>query len=231
MTTPENEFKPVLTGDGSHTLLHPVLGEYYHSLQGSLQESIHIFLNLGLRPKLEQAETAPVRIFEMGFGSGLNALLSWQLADQLQKPVSYTGIEAYPVRLEDVALLNYENLTGKSGLEQLHEASWDENIALSPWFSFRKIESFLQAYQGTGPFDVVYFDAFAPDSQPELWSAEVFARIGSMLTPHAVLVTYSSKGSVRRALREAGFTVEKHPGPGRKREVVRAVWPGHADKS
>lgn len=226
ITTTDDRLQPLLTADGSHTLLHPILKEYYHSLQGSLQESIHIFINLGLKPLLETAsEGTAIRIFEMGFGSGLNALLSWKLADELQKKVEYTGIEAYPITLEASKLLNYEQLTGKEGLSTLHNTPWGEARTLSPYFTFQKIECFFEDYRGEGRYHVIFFDAFAPEAQPELWTSEIFHRLGNRMIEGGYLVTYSSKGSVRRALKEAGFTVEKHPGPGRKREVVRAIWP------
>lgn len=217
----------IVTGDGSHTLLHSTLKQHYHSLQGSLAESEHIFMSLGLKPKLEADGDVPVSIFEMGFGTGLNALLSWKLADETGKVVAYTGIEAYPVQAEQRSRLNYEALTGKRGLELLHETAWGEGFAaLSDFFLFRKAVVFLEDYQPDGLFDVIYFDAFSPESQPELWSVEVFRKMASILKVGGYLVTYSSKGAIRRAMAEAGFEVEKHPGPGRKREVVRAIKTG-----
>ena len=215
---------PVVTADGSHTLFHTVLKEHYHSLQGSLQESEHIYIGLGLLPKTETPGDETIEVFEMGFGTGLNALLTWKTADRLRRPVRYTGIEAYPVGDEQSALLNYEALAGKGGLEILHSVSWGERHTLSPWFSFCKINAFLEEYAAEGAqYDVVYFDAFSPGTQPELWTTGVFARVARLMKQGGYLVTYSSKGSVRRALKEAGFRVEKHPGPGIKREVIRAV--------
>ncbi len=216
--------QPVMTGDGSHTLYHPVLKEHYHSLEGSLQESEHIYIGLGLLPKLKlSAENKELKVFEMGFGTGLNALLTWRTADRLKRAIAYTGIEAYPVDQEQAGLLNYGDLVQADALKILHKSEWDRREVLSPFFSFKKINGFLQEYSGEERYDVVYFDAFSPGSQPELWTPEIFGRIGEMMPADAYLVTYSSKGSVRRALKEAGFVVEKHPGPGRKREVIRAV--------
>ncbi len=211
-----------MTGDGSHTLFHPVLKEHYHSLEGSLQESEHIYIGLGLLPKSETAG-GELKVFEMGFGTGLNALLTWRTADRLKRAVAYTGIEAYPVGREQAELLNYGDLAGADALETLHRSEWGRREVLSPYFSFKKINTFLEEYSGDEKYDVVYFDAFSPGSQPELWTPEIFKKVGEMTSEGAYLVTYSSKGSVRRALAEAGFTVEKHPGPGRKREVIRAV--------
>lgn len=216
--------QPVMTGDGSHTLYHPVLKEHYHSLEGSLQESEHIYIGLGLQPKLELlAEGRELKVFEMGFGTGLNALLTWRIADRLKRAIAYTGIEAYPVDQEQAGLLNYGDLIQADAPEILHKSEWGRREALSPYFSFEKINGFLQEYSGGEKYDVVYFDAFSPGSQPELWTPDIFRCIGEMMSEGAYLVTYSSKGSVRRALKEAGFAVEKHPGPGRKREVIRAI--------
>ncbi len=216
--------QPVMTGDGSHTLYHPVLKEHYHSLEGSLQESEHIYIGLGLLPKLGlQGDGRELKIFEMGFGTGLNALLTWQSADRLNRAVAYTGIEAYPVGPEQAGLLNYGDLLQADALKILHQSRWGHREVLSPYFSFKKVKTFLQEYSAEERYDVVYFDAFSPGSQPELWTPDIFKKLREMTSEGAYLVTYSSKGSVRRALKEAGFTVEKHPGPGRKREVIRAV--------
>ncbi len=214
---------PVPTADGSHTLLHPVLNEHYHSRHGAIQESEHIFIDLGLRPKLTGSEGRAVRVFEMGFGTGLNALLTWKLADHLGSVVHYTGLEAYPVEPAAQRLLNYDTLVRKQGFDLLHACSWEEQHQLSAFFSFTKHEGFLHRYQADSAYDLVYYDAFSPGAQPELWTVEIFERISEMMTAGAFLVTYSSKGSVRRALAAAGFSVEKHPGPKWKREVIRAV--------
>ena len=223
-TAKEAHAQPVVTGDGSHTLYHPVLKEHYHSLEGSLQESEHIYIGLGLLPKLEApGEGGELKVFEMGFGTGLNALLTWRSADRLKRAVAYTGIEAYPVGAEQAGLLNYGNLMQAEAPELLHRSGWGCRESFSPYFSFKKVNGFLQEYSDEEQYDVVYFDAFSPGSQPELWTPEIFGKLGEMMSEGAYLVTYSSKGSVRRALAEAGFAVEKHPGPGRKREVIRAV--------
>ncbi|WP_247237026.1 tRNA (5-methylaminomethyl-2-thiouridine)(34)-methyltransferase MnmD [Telluribacter sp. SYSU D00476] len=213
----------VFTADGSNSLYNIELDQHYHSMQGALQESRHVFINLGLKPALEQADTL-VRIFEMGFGTGLNALLAWQQADIFQKPVQYVGVEAYPIADEEVAGLNFDEITGKAGLAQLHKAPWSEDIKVSDYFSFRKEHTTLEGFTPADAlFDVIFYDAFSPSAQPELWTEEVFTKIAAMTRTGGVLVTYSAKGSVRRALDAVGFQVEKHPGPGRKREVVRAI--------
>ncbi|HEV7349228.1 tRNA (5-methylaminomethyl-2-thiouridine)(34)-methyltransferase MnmD [Telluribacter sp.] len=212
----------VYTADGSNSLYNAALDQHYHSMQGALQESLHVFINLGLKPALEPA-TSPIRIFEMGFGTGLNALLAWQQADYFQRPVEYLGIEAYPVADEEAEGLNFDEITGKCGLAQLHQAPWATGVRLSDHFTFRKEHTTMEGFTTDSVFDVIFYDAFSPSAQPELWTEEVFARIAAMTRPGGRLVTYSAKGSVRRALDAVGFTVEKHPGPGRKREVVRAI--------
>lgn len=215
---------PIVTGDGSHTLLHPVLTQHYHSLQGSIQESEHIFIDLGLKACLSNISGRRVNVFEMGFGTGLNALLTWRLADEWKRDISYTGIEAYPVERSVSDLLNYEDLVGKKGLSLLHNAPWTGGLLdLSDHFHFAKVNGFLRDYEDHRQYDCVYFDAFSPGSQPELWTVDVFFKMAAMLNSGGYLVTYSSKGVVQRAMKEAGFEVEKHPGPGRKREVIRAI--------
>jgi tRNA U34 5-methylaminomethyl-2-thiouridine-forming methyltransferase MnmC len=212
----------VYTADGSNSLYSATFDQHYHSMQGALQESTHVFINLGLKPVLARA-TSLVRVFEMGFGTGLNALLAWQQAELQQKPVEYLGIEAFPISDEEARALNFEELTGQQGLPRLHQTPWNTHAGLSKYFSFQKDHTPLHDFCTDRRFDVIFYDAFSPQAQPELWNEEAFARIAALTRPGGTLVTYSSKGSVRRALQAVGFTVEKHPGPGRKREVVRAV--------
>ncbi|KAA6440061.1 tRNA (5-methylaminomethyl-2-thiouridine)(34)-methyltransferase MnmD [Dyadobacter flavalbus] len=212
----------IVTEDGSHSLYSFRHNQQYHSLQGALNESEHIYINLGLRPVLENA-AGPVYVFEMGFGTGLNALLAWKLADQLQKPVFYTTVEAFPVLPEEALLLNYEALTGQAGFMKLHECTWSEENRLSENFSFRKENIQLQDYTSDVLFDVIFYDAFDPRAQPELWTSETFLKIASHTKPEGILVTYSSKGIVKRALAAAGFTVQRHKGPGRKTHVLKAI--------
>ena len=210
----------IITEDGSHSLISEQFNQQYHSLQGALNESEHIYINLGLRPVLENG---PVSVFEMGFGTGLNAFLAWKLADQLQKQVFYTSVEAYPVSLLEASQLNYEEATGEKGFMQLHHAAWGKEVAISPFFSLRKELTTLQNFTPDRFFDVVFYDAFDPRAQPELWTGEIFTKIAAQTRPGGVLVTYSSKGIVKRALTAGGFKVERHKGPGRKTHVLKAI--------
>jgi len=210
----------IITEDGSHSLISEQFNQQYHSLQGALNESEHIYINLGLRPVLENG---PVSVFEMGFGTGLNAFLAWKLADQLQKQVFYTSVEAYPVSLLEASQLNYEEATGEKGFMQLHHAPWGKEVAISPFFSLRKELTILQNFTPDRFFDVVFYDAFDPRAQPELWTGEIFTKIAAQTRPGGVLVTYSSNGIVKRALTAGGFKVERHKGPGRKTHVLKAI--------
>lgn len=212
----------LITEDGSHSLYSLQFGQQYHSLQGALMESEHIYINLGLLPLLTDS-ISPVRIFEMGFGTGLNAFLTWKLADRLQKPVFYTTIEAYPVSETEAQLLNYGQETGESGFMQLHQAPWSEPIHLSDFFRLTKENTRLQDFRGDEIFDVIFYDSFDPRAQPELWTAEIFSQIAAQTRQGGVLVTYSSKGIVKRALRAGGFEVQRHKGPGRKTHVLKAI--------
>lgn len=201
------------TSDGSVTFFSEKYGQTYHSVHGARTESERVFIELGF----DHAATAFSRpdILEVGFGTGLNAWLTWQKAEESGLPVRYTGIEAYPLPPAEYELLPPE-------IRPLHELPWEELHTISPCFSVIKKKVRLEDFQRESPFNLVYFDAFSPDAQPELWSAEMFLKIGSMLCPGGVLTTYCSKSSVQRNLRSAGFTVEKHPGPPHKREVIRA---------
>jgi tRNA U34 5-methylaminomethyl-2-thiouridine-forming methyltransferase MnmC len=210
----------IITEDGSHSLYSAQFNQQYHSLHGALSESEHIYINLGLRPALENG---PVSVFEMGFGTGLNAFLAWKLADQLQKQVFYTSVEAYPVSMLEASQLNYEEATGEKGFMQLHNAAWGKEVAISPYFNLRKEIATLQDFTPDRFFDVVFYDAFDPRAQPELWTKEIFTKIAAQTRPGGVLVTYSSKGIVKRALAEAGFSVKRHKGPPGKAHVLKAT--------
>ena len=212
----------ILTEDGSHSLFSKQHNQQYHSLQGALNESMHIYIHLGLLPVLQNA-IRPVYVFEMGLGTGLNALLAWQLADQLQKKVCYISVEAFPISLEEAFLLNYGMLTSMPGFLKLHETSWGADHQLSEFFSFRKEKTQLEKFTTDQVFDVIFYDAFDPKSQPELWTEEIFSKIAAQTRTNGVLVTYSSKGIVKRALRAVRFEVKRYQGPGNKTHVLRAI--------
>jgi tRNA U34 5-methylaminomethyl-2-thiouridine-forming methyltransferase MnmC len=210
----------VLTRDGSHTVLHPS-GDTYHSVHGAMQESQHVFLQNGLTYYRNSQSKTPINILEVGLGTALNALLTVQQYPDIK--IHYTALEPYPLTAEVYEQLNY---AGRDILLDLHRCAWSVPFALTPQFVFQKLSSTLA--MSTLPkayFDVVYFDAFAPNSQPELWTVEAFEKIFHAMTEHAVLVTYCAKGQVKRNLKAAGFTVESLAGPPGKREMVRALKP------
>ncbi|WP_294627759.1 tRNA (5-methylaminomethyl-2-thiouridine)(34)-methyltransferase MnmD [uncultured Bacteroides sp.] len=224
------------TEDGSATLFVPELNEHYHSTKGARTESRHIFIDMGLK-----ASAAPSpRVLEIGFGTGLNAWLTLAEAERSGRDVHYTGLELYPLEWQTVAQLNYvandEQVTvnGKQQsaahlFEQLHTAAWEEEVRLTPRFTLQKIQADANRYVADGggrldgTADVIYFDAFAPEKQPEMWSQELFDRLYVLLANEGILTTYCAKGVVRRMLQAAGFIVERLPGPpGGKREILRA---------
>lgn len=211
----------VLTHDGSHTIYNDELNQHYHSVQGALQESVRVFVELGLAYIAQRQ--SKLSVLEMGFGTGLNALLTWQFAARNGLEIGYTSLEKFPIGLEEATQLNYDAVVGFEGLRVLHEAPWGQMVVLADVFGLRKVQSDLLEFETTEVYDLVYFDAFAPNIQPELWSVEVFERIAQWQPVGGVLSTYSSKGSVRRNLMAAGYEVQKHSGPGRKREVIRAI--------
>ncbi|MCP1385545.1 tRNA (5-methylaminomethyl-2-thiouridine)(34)-methyltransferase MnmD [Runella salmonicolor] len=217
----------ILTSDGSHTLWNETLNAYYHSVNGALQESQSIYIDLGLKEAIRHYRLspffAPLTVFEMGFGTGLNALLTWLEAEKAQVPVRYVTVEAHPLAEELVSGLNYDGLLETHRLLQLHEAVWEQPVQFSPYFTLEKHRTKLQDFETTLQFDAIYYDAFAPSAQPELWEREVFEQLAALLRPNGNLTTYCSKSYVQRNLRAAGFTVEKHPGPKWKREVLRAI--------
>lgn len=222
------------TADGSATLFVPELDEHYHSVKGALTESSHIFIDMGLKTS---AAPSP-RILEIGFGTGLNALLTLIEAEKSGRQVHYTGIELYPLPWETVEKLGYTNgerqATGDEQAAQwmkaLHTSPWGEDVRITPHFTLRKIQGDFTSMERPSPiadhsplFSLIYFDAFAPEKQPEMWTQELFDRLHVMMEKDGILTTYCAKGVVRRMLQAAGFTVERLPGPpGGKREILRA---------
>jgi tRNA U34 5-methylaminomethyl-2-thiouridine-forming methyltransferase MnmC len=218
MTNPQHL---LLTEDGSHSVLHPELHETYHSIHGAIQESEHTFINAGLR----QCNQSSLNILEIGFGTGLNAFLSLIETEQSQQKVFYTAVELYPLSLEAAAALNYPDLIAKDKKEIfyfLHSSPCQNSIPLTKNFELHKIQEDFTKLRLTGTYDLVYFDAFSPEKQPEMWKEDRFQMIYDCCNPGAILTTYCAKGAVRRALQTAGFFVERIPGAKGKREMLRA---------
>ena len=224
------------TADGSDTIFRGDLDQHYHSTFGALQESNHIFIENGLRFAVQKNRTdggittSSLNILEIGFGTGLNALLTCLETENLGVQVHYTSIEPVPLEENLWRRLNYPQLytdPGPAGIYQnLHLATWDTPVEISHRFTLFKVRKKLQDYLPVNnSFNLVFFDAFGPDAQPELWTEQIFTTIFNALTPGGILVTYSVKGIVVRALRSAGFLTEKLPGPPGKRHILRAIKP------
>ena len=198
----------------------------YHSIHGAIQESMHVFIEAGLYGSGRLERPDPLNIFEMGFGTGLNTLLTLIEADKLKKSTHYATIELFPLNNDEVKQLGYfEQLSQpayQSLFEKLHQCEWEKDVVMTPQFTFHKTQNDLANYSTNQLFNIIYFDAFAPNAQPELWTKDVFEKLYNMMLPGGILVTYCSKGDVRRNMQAAGFKVEKTPGPTRKREMIRA---------
>ncbi len=216
--------KPFLykTNDGSHTLYVKELDEYYHSIHGAVNESIHIFLNSAF----SFHSATDVSIFEMGLGTGLNAFLTMIRAEEEQRSAVYHAIEKYPLSQGLINQLNYAELFSGSKIQwfdQIHSCGWEKDNQLTEFFTIRKIKADLVSYEMHDKYDIIYFDAFAPDKQPDLWTGDIFRKLFDSMRPAGILATYSSKGSVRRTMESCGFQVEKLPGPPGKREMLRGA--------
>ncbi|MFC5271283.1 tRNA (5-methylaminomethyl-2-thiouridine)(34)-methyltransferase MnmD [Adhaeribacter terreus] len=215
------------TNDGSNTLFVPELNEHYHSIHGALQEALHVFIKYGLEPTLEKA-TEPIRLLEIGFGTGLNAILTLQTFLTQNHSVFYDTLEKYPLPENLIKELQFGNFILNPELldyfHKLHAAPWNETIAITPNFNLQKMHTDLETQ--TFPdnyYDLIYFDAFAPEKQPHLWTDEIFRKMAGALKPGGFLVSYCAKGIFKRGLKSAGLTVEALPGPPGKREMTRAT--------
>lgn len=217
--TPETILE--LTADGSHTLFVPHLNEHYHSVNGAIQEANHVFLDAGLH----ECRKNEVSVFEVGLGTGLNALFTALYAEKYQKIIRYTSIEAFPLSLDIVEKLNYASIEDTSLYHKLHEVEWESEQDISENFILTKIEADFTSFDFSkleNQIDVIYFDAFAPDVQGAMWSQSIFDGMYSICKPDGILTTYCAKGVVRRSMQAAGFAVERIPGPPGKREMLRA---------
>lgn len=212
------EVRPIKTADGSLTLFHEQLGAHYHSVHGAVQESMHIFIRNGL----EQLSHLPeINLLEMGFGTGLNVWLTGK-----NKPTSqiikYTSLDTYVLDTKVVHELK-KSYSDDSTFEQIHSAKWDKQTPIAPDFILTKKHISLTEYIPDSNFHLCYFDAFAPEVQPELWTPAIFEKLYQCLYPGGLLLTYCAKGEVKRALRSCGFTVQRLAGPPGKRHIIRAV--------
>ena len=212
------------TGDGSATLFLPELNEQYHSMNGAITESNHVFLANGFH---FHPSKQPV-VFEVGFGTGLNCLLNSLQAQQQKRPTLYITVEKYPLEQKIVNLLNYGSLVGENGIQlfkKIHDCEWNIPVDVSPWFTLLKfkIDFITEDWSLPEKCDIIFFDAFGPDKQPEMWTEEIFFRLFDNSSDGGVIVTYSAKGEVRRRMVNAGFKVERLPGPPGKKEMLRGI--------
>jgi tRNA U34 5-methylaminomethyl-2-thiouridine-forming methyltransferase MnmC len=219
------ELELITTTDGSHTLKLKGHDEQYHSVNGAYTESMHVFIHTGFDAVQTEED---IRVLEVGMGTGLNAWLTAQKTLSLKKNVYYHAIEPFPLEKEILAQLNYDQLYQEEGMHQvfrqIHAAPPESIIAIGDTFHFKlSVQSIQEIILTECHYHVVYFDAFGPDTQGELWRQEIFEKLYRCLKPGGILVTYCAKGAVKRALKASGFQVENLPGPPGKREITRAV--------
>jgi tRNA U34 5-methylaminomethyl-2-thiouridine-forming methyltransferase MnmC len=215
----------ILTSDGSHTLSLDEIHETYHSVNGAISESQHVYLNNGYHFLRGLPE---ISVLEIGFGTGLNCLLTALEADRIKVKTHYYAFEKFPLPDQIISLLNYPELTGEKGKDlfgKIHASPWNIGERISPYFYLTKMEVDALTFDWTHfpEIDLVYFDAFGPDKQPEMWNPHLFRMIYQKMFPNAIFVTYCAKGSVRRELERTGLKMERLPGPAGKREMLRGI--------
>ena len=215
----------LITGDGSVTIRLPEWNEQYHSHHGAITEADHVFIKHGLLSRLKRSPQSPLKILEVGFGTGLNALMTLLEAQRQNVSIHYHGIEAFPIDEQEYGKLNYAEKLGTTNelFLSLHQAAWGADQTVDPCMSLFKEKVRLEDLRSDNHYDLIYFDAFGPRVQPEMWTPEVFSRLFEMTQIGGILVTYSAKGSVRRGMQAAGYTVERLEGPPGKREMLRAT--------
>lgn len=259
MLTPD--FRLVKTSDGSDTLFSDTMNESYHSVNGAIQESMHVFISNGLEKLISEESglepdniigatesvvktNSPINILEIGFGTGLNCLLTFIEAKKRNLGINYKTIEAFPLSKEITDSLNYGKIINESFQNtflSIHDCNWEEWINLedfshdnktccdtpskemrTPEFRLKKVNTDFTKYELTSGYDLVYYDAFAPNKQPELWEEHLFVKLFNAMNPGGILVTYCAMGEVRRRLQRSGFTTYRLPGPPGKREMLFA---------
>jgi tRNA U34 5-methylaminomethyl-2-thiouridine-forming methyltransferase MnmC len=212
----------IQTLDGSTTIHLQEWDECYHSKHGAIQEAQHVFIKNGL----SLFQNKQISILEIGFGTGLNAFITFLEASKMNQSIDYVGVEAYPISAEEVVSMNYVDELNASNespvFKKMHESNWEEKIVLRDDFTLTKRKQFFEEIDDFEKFDLIYFDAFGYRVQPELWSTAIFEKMYNALKPNSVLVTYAARGVVKRSMIEVGFTVEKLAGPPGKREMFRA---------
>jgi tRNA U34 5-methylaminomethyl-2-thiouridine-forming methyltransferase MnmC len=213
----------IRTSDGSTTIYLSDWDEHYHSKHGAIQEAKHVFIKNGF--SLFKGKS--IAIMEIGFGTGLNAFITFLEAQKSNQVIDYVGVEAYPVSAAELSAMNYiselDAEAESAVFDKMHAADWEEKISITDTFSLTKRKQLFESIDAIEQFDLIYFDAFGYRVQPELWSTAIFQKMYNALKPNGILVTYAARGVVKRSMIEVGFTVEKLEGPPGKREMFRAT--------
>ena len=213
------------TADGSSTIYHQLLDEHYHSIHGALNESVHVFIKMGLIYVFNSFKSAKnINILEIGFGTGLNCILTFIESLKFNISLNYTALEPFPLKMEIIENLDF-NLSPfqLEVFKSIHHFSWEESVTVNEQFTVEKSTLELNDFNSNKLYDILYFDAFAPSKQPELWTVDIFSKLFNLTSRNGVLVTYCAKGQVRRDLEKVGYFVERLEGPPGKREMIRAT--------
>ncbi len=216
----------VTTADGSKTIFIEDWNEHYHSKHGALQEAQYVFIKQGLLHLVKQYRLSSISVLEIGFGTGLNAFLTLLASCSKKVSINYIGVEAYPVKSEELKQLNYTDIYNNSDqnlFSTMHNAVWEQTHKITDYFNLHKRQQFFQDINDSDAYDLIYFDAFGARVQPELWSKNIFSKMYEALRPNGVLVTYAAIGQVKRDMQDLGFKVERLQGPPGKRHMLRAV--------
>lgn len=218
--------KITLTADGSNTLYNETIGEHYHSKHGAVQESIHVFIDAGLKHAISSFPNQQISILEVGFGTGLNFLHSAAYGQENQIELNYTSLEAYPLQIEELESTGYHNYVPKNiweGLVTNYGKALQQVVQITEGQNLRIVHTQLHRYETEQQFDLIYYDAFSVQHQPEMWTDEIIAHTCQYLKPGGIFVTYAITGKLKRALKAIGFNIEKLPGAPGKREMLRAT--------
>lgn len=221
-----NPISFLVTDDNSHTLFSERFKATYHSTRGAISESKYVFIQNGLQYVHEQFQSKEISILEVGFGTGLNAFMTYLYAEEHALKINYQSIEAYPVPIIESVKLNYTNQFSeeeKVVFNQLHQQEWNRVGQISDSFSLIKHLCLVEEFNSSQQFDIIYFDAFSPSEQPELWTERIFKKMHDLLKENGILVTYCAQGQMKRNIKQTGFKVESLPGALGKREMTRGL--------
>ncbi len=222
-----SEIRIIQTEDGSHSLYRPDLNETYHSFHGAIQESNYVFIKMGLQHWLDvTSPTKPINILEIGFGTGLNALLTYNFCNQNKIPINYESLETIPVSHDVYNQLNYTDRIGYNEVfQKMHDCPWNQQNKMSDLFNLSKHKTGLETFESETLFDIIFFDAFAPSKQPELWEKPMISKCFDLMSLGGVFVTYCAKGQLKRDIQSVGMALETLPGAPGKKEMVRGTKP------